>query len=84
LTAALLSVRNDEQMLRLDEGGVLPQARAAAAAALVAYTTGQAGLESYLQAWNSELTLERQYWQTVADHETALAAVTELTGVAHD
>ncbi|HEY8056629.1 MAG TPA: TolC family protein [Terriglobales bacterium] len=92
LTAALLNVRNDEQMLRLDTGGLLPQARAAAAAALVAYTAGEAGLETYLQAWSSELTLERQYWQTVADHETALAAVTELTGpgapspskVAHD
>lgn len=84
LIAALLTARRDEQILHIDEDGALPQARAGATAALTAYANHQGDLESYLQAWQRGLAIEQQYWQTVAEHETALATVAELTGGDHD
>ncbi|MGH9483813.1 MAG: hypothetical protein ACRD1F_02055, partial [Terriglobales bacterium] len=84
LTEALLAVQSDEQILTIDQQGALPQARASAQAALTAYASGQEDLNSYLSAWQDSLAIKEQYWQTLGAHETALTAVTELTGVEHD
>ncbi|MGH9487989.1 MAG: TolC family protein [Terriglobales bacterium] len=84
LTLALLEAHNDEQILAVDQQGELPQARASAASALTAYANGSADLNTYLTAWREELAIEQQYWHTLGAHETALATVTELTGVKHD
>lgn len=84
LTRALLEAQNEARLLTIDRQGALPQAQAAAQAALTAYGNGKADFNSYLTAWRETLALEQQYWNTLAAHETSLATVTELTGVKHE
>lgn len=84
LTRALLDAQNEARLLTIDQQGALPQAQAAAQAALTAYGNGKADFNSYLTAWREALALKQQYWNTLAAHETALATVTELTGVEHE
>lgn len=84
LTRALLEAQNEARLLTIDQQGALPQAQAAAQAALTAYGNGKTDFNSYLTAWRESLALEQQYWNTLAAHETALATVMELTGAEHE
>lgn len=83
LTNLLLTAHRDEQILQIDSGGLLPQARAQYQAALSAYGSGRQDLTSVLAAWRQQLEVEQQYWQTLAEHESTLGQITALTGVPH-
>lgn len=80
----LARVRADELVLATDARDLLPQARLAGQAALAAYGAGRGSLTEVLRAQQQDLQLQQDYWRTVADHELALAGLTELLGAAHD
>lgn len=84
VTNALLIAHRDEQVLTIDQQALLPQARASLEAALTAYADGHEDLASFMAAWREQLAIGEQYWSTLAEHETALTSVEEITGVGHD
>src|SRR6185437_831117 len=89
--AALASLQarlaNDARLLQLDQGALLPQVRATAAARLAAYGANAASggtLADVLDSERDALAIEQQYWQTLADHELALAQLGQLTGAGYE
>ncbi|HEY7837347.1 MAG TPA: TolC family protein [Terriglobales bacterium] len=78
---------NDARLLQLDQGALLPQVRATAAARLAAYGANAASggtLADVLDSERDALAIEQQYWQTLADHELALAQLGQLTGAGYE
>jgi outer membrane protein TolC len=62
--------------------GMIPQADAGFHAVLAEYESNKQQLDSVLTSFNSVLQLKRQYAQALLDHETAVARLETLTGVA--
>jgi hypothetical protein len=50
-------------------------------AGLAAYESGAQGFETLLSTFLDVLTFDEEYWKTLAEHETALARIEQLTGV---
>lgn len=71
-----------DRLLTIYRQGLIPQARAAFQAGLAAYQSGRLDFESLLASFRDVLTLDRSYWQALADHETAIARIEQVTGVA--
>jgi cobalt-zinc-cadmium efflux system outer membrane protein len=70
------------ELLKIYREGTIPQALAVFRAGLAAYQAGTQNVASVLESFLDSLSLEEAYWKTVADHETALARLEEITGVA--
>ena len=69
------------RLLTIDRDGLIPQARAAFQAGLAAYQSGRLDFNAVLRSFLDVLALEDSYWQTLADHEAAVARIEQLTGV---
>lgn len=67
--------------LQIYRQGLIPQATASFQAGLAAYESGREDFESLLTSFQDVLDLGMEYWQTLADHETSLAQIEQLTGV---
>ncbi len=50
-------------------------------ACLAAYQSGSQDFESLLSSFLDVLKFDEEYWKTLADHETAVARIEQLTGV---
>jgi outer membrane protein TolC len=68
-------------LLKIYREGTIPQALAAFRAGLAAYQSGTQNVASVLESFLDSLSLEEAYWKTLADHETALARLEQITGV---
>lgn len=79
---AYLMARTDAQVLRLYQQGLMPQAQATLQAGLAAYRQGRGDFPSLMQSFSELLALDQQYWQTLAEHEIALAEIGRITGLA--
>ncbi|MGH9534954.1 MAG: TolC family protein, partial [Terriglobales bacterium] len=75
-----LQARADERLLHIDRGGLLPQAAAAWRATLAEYESGREDFETVMAAFLDYQNLQEIYWQTLAEHETALAQLRAVTG----
>jgi hypothetical protein len=69
------------QMLRIYREGLIPQALATYQSGLAAYQTGRLDFESLLSGLKDVLNFDEEYWKALADHETALAKIEQLTAV---
>jgi outer membrane protein TolC len=69
------------ELLGIYRGGLLPQARALADAGLAAYQNNRAEFSDVLAASLEISRLNREYWQIIANHETAVARMEEITGL---
>jgi outer membrane protein TolC len=69
------------QLLKIYREGLIPQATARFRAGLAAYQSGQEDFETLVSAFLDVLNFDEEYWKTLADHETALARIEQLTGV---
>ena len=81
-----LSAETASQMLKIYREGLIPQGMATFRAGLAAYQAGSAlssnnDFESLLSSFIDVLHFDEEYWKTLADHETALARIEQLTGV---
>jgi len=88
IQAAYLDVRNQylaaqtsSQLLTIYREGLIPQALAAYQAGLVAYQGGRQDFESLLSSFMDVLNFDREYWKTLAEHETALSRIEQVTGL---
>jgi outer membrane protein, heavy metal efflux system len=76
-----LRTQTAEQLLKIYHDGLIPQATATFQAALVAYQSNREDFGALLSSFLDVLQFDEEYWKTLADHETALARVEQLTGL---
>ncbi|HEX5412810.1 MAG TPA: TolC family protein [Terriglobia bacterium] len=72
---------SDAKVLKIYRQGLMPQARAAFQAGLAAYQSAQQDFETLLISFVDVLNLDIEYWRTLAEHESALARLEQLTGI---
>jgi len=75
-----IAAETASQMLKIYREGLIPQALAAYQSGLAAYQTGRLDFESLLSGFMDVLKFDEEYWKAVADHETALAKIEQITG----
>jgi outer membrane protein, heavy metal efflux system len=68
-------------LLKIYREGLIPQARAAIEAGLAAYRSNRQDFQPLLASYLDVLRLEQEKWQNIADHETALAGLEQMTGL---
>jgi outer membrane protein TolC len=73
---------SDEELLKEYRDGLIPQSDAAYRATLNAYGSNREQFIHVLSYFTDVLNLKLEYAQTLVDHETALAHLESLTGVA--
>ena len=76
-----IAAQTASQMLKIYREGLIPQALATYQSGLAAYQTGQLDFESLLSNFTDVLNFDEEYWKALADHETALAKIEQLTGI---
>ena len=69
------------ELLKIYQEGLLPQTRAAFQADLANYQNNKEEFSSLLTVFLDVLHLDEEYWQNVAERETAVARLEELTGL---
>lgn len=70
------------QILTIYREGLVPLAHAEFEAGMAEYENTRQDFQAVLLAFLDVLRLDQEYWQTAADHETALAELEKLTGMA--
>ena len=75
------TVQKTAELLKVYREGLLPQARAEFQAGVAAYQNNRQDFQALLASFLDVLRLDEEYWQTSAEHETALARLEELTGL---
>jgi outer membrane protein TolC len=70
------------ELLKIYREGTIPQALAAFRAGLASYQAGTQNIAPVLESFVDSFRLDEAYWKILADHETALARLEEITGVA--
>lgn len=68
------------ELLKIYNEGLLPQARAEFEAGVAAYQNNRQDFPALLSSFLDVLRLDEEYWQSVAERETALARLEQLTG----
>lgn len=76
-----LAAETAARVLTIYRQGLIPQATAAFKAGLASYQTGKEDFQTLLDSFRDVLNLDMEYWRTLADHETALAKLEQLTGI---
>ena len=75
-----LAAQTGAHVLKLYQQGLLPQATAEFQAGLAAYESHREDFETLMDSFLDVLNLNQEYWQTLANHEIAIARLEELTG----
>jgi cobalt-zinc-cadmium efflux system outer membrane protein len=68
------------ELLKIYRDGLLPQAKAELQAGFTAYQSNRVDFQTLLASFLDVLRLEEAYWQTLSEHEIALAQMEEMTG----
>jgi cobalt-zinc-cadmium efflux system outer membrane protein len=80
LRQQFISVEKSAELLKIYREGLIPQARAALQAGMAAYQSNRQDFQALLASFLDVLKLDEEYWQTLSEHETALAQMEEITG----
>jgi len=72
---------SDSKVLRIYREGLIPQATATFHAGLAAYQSAQQDFQTLLDSFLDVFNLDVEYWRTLAEHETALAKLEQMTGI---
>jgi cobalt-zinc-cadmium efflux system outer membrane protein len=75
-----LTQEKSAELLKIYREGLMPQARAELQAGMAAYESNRQDFQALLASFLDVLKLDEEYWQTLAEHETALAHLEEMTG----
>jgi cobalt-zinc-cadmium efflux system outer membrane protein len=74
--------KTSAEQLKIFREGLLPQAEATFRAAITAYQANRQDFETMLSSFRDVLDFEEQYQKELSEHESALARLESLTGVA--
>src|SRR6266446_3827727 len=73
------------ELLKIHREGLSPQARSEFQAGLAAYQSNKQDFQALLTAFLDVLHLDEDYWQNMAEYQTAVARIEQLTGLSlHD
>jgi cobalt-zinc-cadmium efflux system outer membrane protein len=75
------TVEKTDEVLHIYRDGLQPQTRAAFEAGIAAYQNNRQEFQPLLASFLDVLRLDEEYWQNIAERETALARLEELTGL---
>ena len=81
LRQQFLGTEKSAELLKIYREGLLPQARAELQAGMAAYQSNRQDFQALLASFLDVLKLDEEYWQTLSEHETALAQMEEVTGL---
>ena len=76
-----MSEEKSEELLKIYREGLMPQARAELQAGMAAYQSNRQDFQALLASFLDVLKFDEEYWQTLSEHETALAQIEEITGL---
>src|SRR5229473_6477343 len=81
LRSQYVTVQQTSELLKIHREGLSPQARSEFQASLAAYQSGKQDFQALVTAFLDVLHLDEDYWQNVAEYETAIARLEQLTGM---
>src|SRR5713226_7773313 len=81
LRAQYVIAQQTSEVLKIHREGLAPQARAEFQAGLATYQSNKQEFQALLTAFLDVLHLDEDYWQNVAEYETAIARLEQLTGM---
>jgi outer membrane protein TolC len=81
LRQQFLGAEKSAELLKIYREGLIPQARAELQAGLAAYQSNRQDFQALLASFLDVLKLDEEYWQTLSEHETALAQIEAVTGL---
>lgn len=81
LRQQFLAAEKSAQLLKIYREGLIPQARAELQAGMAAYESNRQDFQALLASFLDVLKLDEEYWQTLSEHETALAQIEAVTGL---
>lgn len=79
-----VAAQTASEVLKIYHDGLIPQALATYQAGLAAYQSGRLDFETMLSSFLDVLNFDIEYWKTLADHETALSRIEQVTGVSFE
>ncbi|PYK95435.1 MAG: TolC family protein [Verrucomicrobia bacterium] len=82
LRSQYVVVQQTAELLKIHREGLSPQARSEFQAGLAAYQSNKQDFQAVLTAFLDVLHLDEEYWQNVAEYETAIARLEQITGLA--
>jgi cobalt-zinc-cadmium efflux system outer membrane protein len=75
------TARKTAELLKIYREGLLPQARAGFQAGIAAYQNNRQDFQALLASFLDVLHLDEEYWKSIAERETALAQLEQITGL---
>jgi len=81
LRGQYVQAQQTSELLRIHREGLAPQSRSEFQAALATYQSNKQDFQALLAAFLDVLRLDEEYWQNVAEYETAIARVEQITGL---
>ena len=82
LRAQYVVAQQTAELLKIHREGLAPQARSAFQSGLAAYQSDKQEFQPVLTSFLDVLHLDEEYWQNVAEYETAIARLEQITGLA--
>ena len=81
LRSQYVIVQQTSELLKIHREGLSPQARSEFQAGIAAYQSNKQDFQALLTAFLDVLHLDEDYWQNMAEYETAVAHIEQLTGL---
>jgi len=81
LRSQYVVVQQTAELLKIHREGLSPQARSEFQSGLAAYQSNKQDFQALLTAFLDVLHLDEDYWQNLAEYETAIARLEQLTGL---
>src|SRR6202795_3379382 len=81
LRQQFLGAEKSAELLKIYPEGLLPQARAELQAGMAAFQSNRQDFQALLASFVDVLKLDEEYWQTLSEHEMALAQIEAVTGL---
>jgi outer membrane protein, heavy metal efflux system len=81
LRAEYVVAQQTTELLKIHREGLAPQARSAFQSGLASYQSNKQDFQPVLMAFLDVLHLDEEYWQNLAEYETAIARLEQITGL---
>ncbi len=81
LRAEYVLAQQTSELLKMHREGLSPLSRSEFQAALATYQSNKQDFRALLAAFLDVLRLDEEYWQNVAEYETAIARLEQITGL---
>jgi outer membrane protein, heavy metal efflux system len=81
LRAQYIVAQQTTELLKIHREGLAPQARSAFQSGLASYQSNKQDFQAVLTSFLDVLHLDEEYWQNLAEYETAIARLEQITGL---